>query len=419
MAPPSFDPEKQRRFATETVRRLTEAGFEAYWAGGCVRDMLLNRVPKDYDVATGATPEQIRGLFGRRRTLAIGAAFGVISVLGPKGAGQIEVATFRTDASYSDGRHPDSVAYGTAREDASRRDFTVNGLFYDPLAGRVIDFVEGQPDLKAGILRAIGRPQERISEDKLRMLRAVRFAATLDFTIEAQTWAMLRRRAHEITIVSAERIATEMRQMLRDPRRVEAVHLLIESGLAEAILPEIVTPARHDHGGPFDLENALDVLGRLRDPGFPLALAALLDRAVDRAGGRAVARRWRLSNEETERLDWLLAHRGALDGAATTRWSSVQPLLTSPGIGDLLAWEETLAELAGGESEDLAYCRRWLARPRAELDPPPLVTGDDLIALGIPTGPIYGELLSRIRNAQLDGEIHTKPQAQALAKDLR
>ena len=174
-------PDEQRRFALDVVRRLRGAGFEAYWAGGCVRDQLLGRTPKDYDVATNAMPEQVRQLFGRRRTLAIGAAFGVIAVIGPKPAGTVEVTTFRRDAAYSDGRHPDSVAFSSPEEDASRRDFTINGLFYDPVEDRVIDYVGGQADLAAGRIRAIGNARDRFAEDKLRMLRAVRFAATFAF----------------------------------------------------------------------------------------------------------------------------------------------------------------------------------------------------------------------------------------------
>src|SRR5688572_4921449 len=181
------DPVRQRAFALEIVEKLRAAGFEALWAGGCVRDELLGLTPKDYDVATSAMPDQIRDVFGRRRTLPIGAAFGVITVLGPRAAGQVEVATFRTDAAYSDGRRPDSVTFTDAEHDAQRRDFTINGLFYDPIEGKVVDFVGGQEDLKRGTIRAIGDPRLRIAEDKLRMLRAVRFAATFNFAIDPDT----------------------------------------------------------------------------------------------------------------------------------------------------------------------------------------------------------------------------------------
>ncbi len=176
-----IDPEQQRQFALEVVCQLRAAGFEAYWAGGCVRDELLGRRPKDYDVATAATPPQIRALFGNQRTLPLGAAFGVITVLGPRPAGMIEVATFRQEAGYSDGRHPDQVTFSSAREDAARRDFTINGMFFDPVNRKVIDFVGGQEDLHNGLIRAIGSPRLRFGEDKLRMLRAVRFTAAFGF----------------------------------------------------------------------------------------------------------------------------------------------------------------------------------------------------------------------------------------------
>jgi len=217
-----FDPDKQQQFAEDVVGRLREAGFEAYWAGGCVRDQMMGRRPKDFDVATSATPEQIRELFGRRRTLAIGAAFGVITVLGGKPLEPIEVATFRRDAAYSDGRHPDSVTFSSAEEDASRRDFTINGLFYDPVEKKVIDFVGGCEDMQRRVIRAIGCPRDRITEDKLRMLRAVRFAAALEFEIDEETFLAVREMADQIGVVSAERIAAEVTKMLIGRNRVRA-----------------------------------------------------------------------------------------------------------------------------------------------------------------------------------------------------
>jgi len=235
-------PSQPREFAVSVVKKLHEAGFQALWAGGCVRDQRLGRTPKDYDVATSATPDQIRDLFGRRRTLAIGAAFGVITVLGGKQAGQIEVATFRRDDDYSDGRHPDGVTFSSAEEDAQRRDFTINGLFHNPLTGQDIDYVNGSDDLQAKMIRAIGNPHERLAEDKLRMLRAVRFAATFDFTIEENTFAALHEHAHELTVVSAERISEEMRRMLVHSSRRTAVELLAVTRLLDRILPEV----KHD-----------------------------------------------------------------------------------------------------------------------------------------------------------------------------
>src|SRR6185369_6621765 len=191
--------------AVDVVRCLRGAGHQSLWAGGCVRDQLMEQLPKDYDVATDAVPQQVREVFGKRRTLEIGAAFGVVTVLGPKGAGQIDVATFRRDASYSDGRHPDAVTFSDAEHDAQRRDFTINGLFFDPLAEQVIDYVGGQRDIEQRVIRAIGDPLARIAEDKLRMLRAVRFAARFDFAIDSDTLAAIRQQARELVIVSAER----------------------------------------------------------------------------------------------------------------------------------------------------------------------------------------------------------------------
>lgn len=398
-------PEEQRRFAVEVVRRLRGAGFAAYWAGGCVRDQLLGRTPKDYDVATNAVPEQVRTLFGHRRTLAIGAAFGVIAVIGPKTAGIVEVTTFRRDAPYSDGRHPDSVTFSSAEEDASRRDFTINGLFFDPIEQRVIDFVGGQNDLAAKRLRAIGNARERFAEDKLRMLRAVRFSATFAFAIDDEAREAIAAMAAEIHVVSPERIAMEMRRMLADASRAVGVRLLLETKLAAEVLPEIVPPNDQQR------DATLAMLSRLGDEcSFPLALAAVLYPSVDVAGAAAVCGRWRLSNKETERVCWLVENHAAIFGAKTMRWSMLQPLLVAEGIDDLLK----LTEAASPEGAEAgAYCRTLLAQPRETLDPPPLLNGNDLLAHGIPSGPQYKTLLERVRAAQLDQEIGTKAEALA------
>ena len=303
------DPEQQREFALEVVRRLRGANFEAYWAGGCVRDIVLGRRPKDYDVATSARPPEIRDLFGKKRTLPLGAAFGVITIVGPRPAGQVEVATFRQDVGYSDGRHPDSIAYSSAREDALRRDFTINGMFIDPVGGEVIDYVGGQEDLQRGCIRAIGAPRLRFEEDKLRMLRAVRFTAAYGFTIEEETAAAIRAMADEITAVSPERIAMEMRRVLTEPGRVRGVRFADPKfprfGRARAagdrVLPRMgESPAR--------LETALDVLARLTEPHFSLALAALLAHC-GAAAVREVGLRWKLSNKEIDEAAWLVEHR--------------------------------------------------------------------------------------------------------------
>jgi tRNA nucleotidyltransferase/poly(A) polymerase len=208
-----------------------------------VRDELLGRIPADYDVATAARPEDVRRLFGRGRTLAVGAAFGVITILGPKNAGQVEVATFRADAPYTDGRHPAGVTFCSAREDAQRRDFTINGLFLDPASGEVHDFVGGRADLADGIVRAIGVPAMRFGEDHLRMLRAVRFTAFFGFVLEHDTRAAIERMTHLVASVSPERVAAELRAMLSRPGRREALELLADTGLAREVLMEVAPPA--------------------------------------------------------------------------------------------------------------------------------------------------------------------------------
>jgi poly(A) polymerase len=220
----------EREFATDVVRRLRAAGHTALWAGGCVRDQLLGIEPHDYDVATDATPEQVQVLF--RRTVAVGVSFGVVEVLGPR-PHKVQVATFRSDGSYSDGRHPDAVVFSTPEEDARRRDFTVNGMFFDPLDRKVIDYVGGQEDLRHGVLRAIGDPAQRFAEDKLRLLRAVRFATRFSLTLDPATAHAIRAMAGEITVVSAERVAEELRKLLTDPRRADGMRLMDEVGLAE------------------------------------------------------------------------------------------------------------------------------------------------------------------------------------------
>ncbi len=408
-----ISPEKQRRFATRVVSVLRQAGFDSYWAGGCVRDRLLGRQPKDYDVATSATPEQVRGIFGRKRTIAIGAAFGVITVLGPPGAGQIEVATFRADADYSDGRHPDSVTFSNAEEDALRRDFTINGMFYDPLDEKVIDYVGGQADLERGLLRAIGSAQERFGEDKLRMLRAVRFTAALGFEMDEETLAAIGRMAEGITVVSIERIAAEMRRMLIEPGRVVAVRLLLETGLAGAVVPEIVCPQE-----PQRIEPTLALLERLAEPSFPLALAALLGEFVDGRGAAAVCRRWKLSCSDSSRIEWLVRSGGVPRQAAEMPWSALQKYIVDERFEELLTLEEAVASEAGEPLGFVDFCREKMRLPPEVLNPTPLLTGSDLIEQGISPGPVYKRLLERVWAAQLDGEIETQEEALALVEQM-
>ena len=237
------------------------------------------------------------------------------------------------------------------------------------------------------------------------MLRAVRFSAALDFALEENTLAAIREMAGEIAVVSAERIAMEMRRMLVEPGRVHAVRLLLESNLASQILPEIVPGSDEDRK---KLEETLAVLGRLVEPGFPLALMTLLHRMATPASAMEICRRWKLSNEEADCAGWLLEHQSALLEPKSLRWSQLQPLLISPDIQDLLAFMEAFSPAA---AEAAAYCREQRKKPRAELDPPPLVTGDDLIAIGIPQGPQYRVLLEEIRREQLDGNLQNREDA--------
>lgn len=422
-----ISPEKQRQFALEVVQKLRQAGYESYWAGGCVRDQLLGRTPKDYDVATAATPDQVQEQFGRRRTLPIGVAFGVICVLGPKGAGQIEVATFREDKGYSDGRRPDAVAYCSAKEDALRRDFTINGLFYDPIEQRVIDFVHGQEDLQAKVVRAIGDPSLRFEEDKLRMLRAVRFAATFEFALDPATAEVVRRMASEVTVVSAERIAAEMERMLVHPNRAIAFHLLRDTKLLEMILPELEAFFREK---PDRREPTFQVFARLEPievtpndgqdrSAMAVALATLLREAIDVETIEEICRRWRLSNRVTGRAVWLSKYHRTLAQAKSLRWSELQPILIEPGINDLLCMLEAVSVIEPELCDNLAYCRECLAQPPEVVNPAPLLDGGDLLRQGIKPGPELGRLLALVRTAQLDGQIATKEEAMRLVEEER
>ncbi len=409
-----FDLVLCRQFAIDVVAKLRAAGHQALWAGGCVRDQLLGKTPKDYDVATDADPERIRDVFGRKRTLAIGAAFGVITVLGPKDAGQIEVATFRRDLGYSDGRRPDAVAFTSAEEDAKRRDFTINGIFFDPVANQYHDYVGGQEDLRQRLIRAIGNPHERFAEDKLRMLRAVRFAATFDFALDPGTLAAVQKHAPDIQAVSAERIAAEMRRMLVHENRTAALVLLRESGLLREILPEL---ARLVSSEPAAWERTLSILSPMRKPTFPMALAAVLREVATRsdlAVVKAALARWKLPNEDSGGALMLLRDEPLIRTAETRPWPQVQRLLTGPRAEELVNYSEAVAVALGEGLESIAYCRQKLALPAAALNPPPLITGEDLKRLGIALGPAYKDILEAVRDEQLEGRIGTLDEAMQL-----
>lgn len=420
MPPPDTD--QPQTFAREVVDRLRSRGYEAYWAGGCVRDRLIGKTPKDYDVATSATPDQVREVFGKRRTLAIGAAFGVIAVVGSREQGLVEVATFRRDTTYSDGRHPDAVVFSTPEEDAQRRDFTINGLYYDPLAERVIDFVGGIDDLKRGVVRAIGNPRERFEEDKLRLLRAVRMAARFGFAIESTTMTAVQELAATVTSVSPERIGQEMRQMLTIDGRVEALRLLRQSRLLTAVLPEVQMLSDQPHRTVDGVSDAwqftLDVLALYSNPTFALSLATLVHMLAEpRQAVQAANDRWRLSNKEFERTTWLAQHTTALVAAPHTRWSQVQPFLVHEGIAELLELHAARASAANDDLAHVAFCRAKLSLPAHELDPPPLLTGNDLLQAGFKGGPRFARWLSDLRAAQLDGELSTRDEALARVRE--
>ncbi len=455
----------EREFALRVVQRLREAGHEAYWAGGCVRDQLLGLTPKDYDVATSAHPKQVRRLFPR--TVAVGMSFGVVEVIEhpPEGpALVIQVATFRSDVGYSDGRRPDAVVFCSAREDALRRDFTINGMFFDPLNGQVLDYVSGQDDLKARVLRAIGDPFQRFEEDKLRMLRAVRIASRFELSIDPATQTAIERMAPEITVVSAERIADELRKLLTDRHRARGMRLFHDLGLAAQVMPELVPmsglpqgPPRPDAAGlpppghpgasrPGDAlgdlwEHVLCVLDLLGPrPSVALAFAALLhDVGKPRTVGRTpdrytfhghehvgrrlaeeICERLKMSNEERERIAWLVEKHQILCDVKQMRTSKLKTLLIHPGIRELLDLHRADALACRRSIEHVEYCERLLQEwTQEDLDPAAVLTGHDLIRVGLQPGPEFKRLLDAVREAQLEGTVRNAAEAWELVAKLR
>ncbi|WP_437206243.1 CCA tRNA nucleotidyltransferase [Planctomicrobium sp. SH664] len=417
-----------REFSIEVVRKLTANGHVAYWAGGCVRDLLRNAHPQDYDVATSATPQQVRRLFGMKRTLAVGESFGVIIVLGPANACQVEVATFRKDGPYHDGRRPQSVEFSSPREDALRRDFTINGMFYDPLTDKIHDFVGGKQDLEQKIVRAIGDPAERMEEDKLRMLRAVRFAARLGYALDADTARVISQMSSAIRIVSAERIAQELRKMLGHPTRDMAMKMCAELHLLAEVLPEVVNFSWTKSSDRWN--QLLHLQQRLGDVSFEVALAALLRdtppgeerRNVDRPESGSVffvCRRLKLSNDETDRIGWLSRHRDAIPASLQQPLSVRKRLASHPQFSSLLHLERRLAEIEGKSLLPFEQIEEFLRlTPAEELSPPELIGGRDLIALGHRPGPQFRTWLDTVRDAQLNSQIHTRDEAIEMVEQL-
>ena len=388
-----------REAAIRIVRRLRAAGYEALLAGGCVRDMLLRRAAKDHDVVTNARPEEIKQVF--RWTLEIGAKFGVVVVRA--GGQQIEVATFRTEEGYTDGRHPDRVEYADARADAMRRDFTINGMFYDPVKRRVIDLVGGKADLRRRLLRTIGDPNERFGEDYLRMLRAVRFAVQLDFEVDPATWQAVTVHAGRIRQISGERIAIEVEAILTHPRRGRGAAMLVESGLAGSIFPGFGgEQAKMGAGVVASLPERVD---------FALALAALLG-AVRTESAMLYLEGLRLSNAHAKQVRFLMEGRGVLaDGSMPL--AQLKTLVASPYFRDLYELHRALFIVHGEPLTELVQIRRRAeAIAEKDIKPRPLLNGHELIALGVQPGPTVGLVAQEMYVAQLGETITTAEEAR-------
>jgi tRNA nucleotidyltransferase/poly(A) polymerase len=430
---------ERRQLATDVVRRLRAAGHEAYLAGGCVRDRLLGREPLDYDVATSAPPETVQRLF--RRTVPVGAQFGVVLVV--EHGVRFEVATFRSDDAYVDGRRPSAVHFGSAREDAVRRDFTLNALFEDPLSGEIHDLVGGVGDLRAGLIRAIGDPQARIAEDRLRMLRAVRFAARLGFRIDPDTRAAIVAAAPTVADIAAERIGDEIVKILTEGGARRGFELLADTGLLDAVLPEVgrmrgvaQSPDYHPEGDVWT--HTLILLDQL-PAGAPetLALGALLHDVgkppcAGRKGARitfygheavgadiavAVCQRLRRSRDTWERVDYLVRNHLRLVQAPQMRLSTLKRMLAEDGFAELARLARIDALASSGELEHVLFCERRRAELGAEaLQPPRLLSGADLLAMGYRSGPRLGEILRAVRDAQLEGELATPAAATAFVR---
>jgi poly(A) polymerase len=323
---------------------------------------------------------------------------------------KVQVATFRCDDEYDDGRHPRSVTFSTPEEDAHRRDFTINGLFFDPIGEKVIDFVGGEADLRDKVIRAIGNPMQRFTEDKLRLIRAVRFAARFHFTIEPATWEALRVMANRIMSVSAERIADELRKILTDPNRATGIAMLEDAGLLQSIIPELSIESSRDRTA---------MLAQLAAPvSFPLGMAALLLPLGPQMAGD-IAERLRLSNAESNRVVWLVAQHNALQNSERLPKSELKPILAHEGIRELLALHRAIARAEDRSEAHIEFCERCLRDWSPEtIDPPPLITGDDLRNLGMTPGPAFKRLLHEVRAAQLNDRISTRDQAIELVKKL-
>jgi len=433
----------KRQNALAIVTRLRAAGYRAYWAGGCVRDLVMGREPKDYDVATDAVPDTVAQLFPG--SLMVGAQFGVVLVAGD--AGPTEVATFRSDGVYLDGRHPSEVRFAkTPEEDVRRRDFTINGLLYDPLKERVLDFVGGQDDIRGRRLRTIGEPAARFGEDRLRMLRAVRFAARFDFVLDPATANAIREFAAAIHQVSAERIRDEILKVLTEGAARQGFELLDETGLLRQVLPEVKAlqgvaqpPEFHPEGDVWTHTlMMLEGLGTGSQPLTPtLALGVLLHdigkpatfrvRERIRFDGHVevgvkmaekICRRLKLSSRETERVAELVAQHMRFKDFLQMKRSTQLTFLALDGFAEHLELHRLDCLASHGNLDVYEAARQMMLETPAEVvRPEPLLNGHDLIALGHQPGPRFKEVLDAVRDAQLEGQITSREEALALAQE--
>ncbi len=441
-------------FATSIVRALHDRGHQAYLVGGCVRDLLLGHEPADYDVATDATPQQVMEIFPQ--TFAVGAQFGVVLVPLPKagsgesatGSGEkvpvVEVATFRSDVGYSDGRHPDEVRFSKdPQEDVRRRDFTINGLLLDPLKNEVLDYVGGREDLKAGVVRTIGEPEHRFAEDKLRMLRAVRFAARFEYRIDPATLAAIRRLAAQIHQVSRERVREELTKMLTEGHARRAFEMLDESSLLKEVLPEISAmkgveqpPQFHPEGDvfvhtmllleklPADCSRTLAWGALLHDVGKPPTFRVAPDRIrfdghveVGVKMAAEICRRLRFSNDDTEQILALVQNHMRFGVVQQMKESTLKKLLRLPGFDEHLELHRIDCLSSHGllEAYDYAWQRSRTLSPEA-IRPQPLITGQDLIEAGYEPGPRFKEILGTVEDAQLEGRLISREDAMGFVR---
>jgi poly(A) polymerase len=422
--------------ARQIVGRLQREGFTSYYAGGCVRDFLRKVEPVDYDIATSATPGQIQQLFPR--TIAVGAQFGVICVL--QEGFEFQVATFRADGVYIDGRHPEKVTFSTPQQDAERRDFTINGMFYDPIAGEIIDYIHGRDDLTAGVLRAIGNPDDRFREDRLRLLRAVRFAATLDLQIVAETWEGVQQNSREIGVVSAERIRDELVRIFLSPQRVRGFDLLGASGLMQQILPEISAlkgckqpPQFHPEGDVFvHTRIMLELLPETVS--IPLVFAVLFhdigkpgtysfdeaDQRIrfsghDKLGAsmtRVIMERLRFSRNEIDATVEAVDNHMVFKDVQKMRVSRLKRFMSRPHFEDEMILHKVDCASSHGALDNYEFLLQKREEFAGEpLIPPPLVTGNDLIALGWKPGPMIGKILEAAQTRQLEGALANRQEA--------